>query len=205
MKNTSIASNRRRWRSAAGLAAAAAVAAIAAGCGRNPRAEARSFAEQAAAWVIEEAAPLLPAGARVVVWAADPPPNMQGAAPRLGEAMAQAAARQGFDVRTEFAGWPETPLLDDAALADLSRRHAPLAAVFVMSGAVHFDAATPPDGGATKVVVFFTRSDERLARWVRAGRVAMAFQPAGDVRPDDTRPLRQRYEVLRGSISEARP
>lgn len=197
--------SRRRWDGAAALVAAAIGVAIGAGCGRRPQAEARSFAEQAAAWVIEEAARILPAGSRVVVWAADPPPKMPGAAPRLGEALAQAAARQGFDVRTEFGNWPETPLLDDAALADLSSRHAPLSAVFVMSGAMHFDAATPPDGGATKVIVFFTRPDERLVRWVRAGRVALAFQPAGAAQADDTRPLRQRYEILRSATSEARP
>lgn len=195
----------RRWHVATAMAATAIGVLLATGCGRRPHAEARSFAEQAAAWVVEEAAHLLPAGSRVVVWAADPPPNMRGAAPRLGEAMAQAAARQGYDVRTEFGNWPETPLLDDAALADLSRRHAPLAAVFVMSGAMHFDAATPPEGVATKVIVFFTRPDERLARWVRAGRVALAFQPAGAIQPDDRRPLRQRYELLRGSTSEVRP
>jgi hypothetical protein len=158
---------------------ALALGAMAPGCGRRqPRRNPRAFANEVASWMVEEAAKILPPGARVVIWAADPPPTITRPATRLGDACARAARAAGFDVRIEQGEWPEAPLLDEAALQELQRRHAPLDAVFAVAAGVFFEDSTPAAAQRPRVLVLATRPDPRLEQWVQTGHIALALMPA---------------------------
>ncbi len=166
------------------------------GCGRRHSGiSTNDFEKQVASWFIEEAARLLPKGARVVIWSADPPPNVKTAA-RLGEAFAGAARAAGFDVRLEQGEWPEAPTLDEKAIEDLRRRHDPLKAIFAVSTTVLLDDRTPPRDDAPLVFAFGTRPNPQIERWVRGGRIVFALMPAAD-KSGVIRSVQEAYRIIR--------
>ncbi len=163
------------------------------GCGpRGKAASRRAFAQEAAEWVVEEAVKILPAGARVVVWAADPPPGLRSKAPAWGEVCAAAAQAKGLDVRMELQDWPEPPLLDAARIAELDRRHAPLDAILVMSAGVALEGYAPK-AASPKIIVFSSFQSDRVETGVKSGRIALGFVP-GENAAGPT--VRERFRIL---------
>ena len=167
------------------------------GCGqrRSGDVNPHEMVRDLAAWFAEETALLLPAGSRLVIWAADPPPSARGAI-RVGESVSKALKAKGFEVVMESHEWPEAPLLDTAALRELQSRHGPLAAVVSTAAGIALDE--PPAHGQPRVLVLATGPDLGYETLVRKGHVALAIVPISAAAQNaSAREVRERFRVLK--------